>query len=141
MHRGETWRYVAGPLMFATVWAVAGDEAVGDWSTYRGDSHRSGVTAESLKLPLVESWRMDARHPPQPAWPELPARLDVYRDLQLGPARRLRRRRAGGAGGGAPGAPGGGGAPGSPPGSISAGGARGGPPPSSPPGGPAIEDD
>ena len=85
MHRGETWRYVAGPLMFATVWAVAGDEAVGDWPTYRGDSHRSGVTAESLKLPLVESWRMDARHPPQPAWPELPARLDVYRDVKLGP--------------------------------------------------------
>ena len=61
------------------------EPAVGDWPTYRGDSRRSGVSAEALELPLAESWVHKAAHPPQPAWPEMPARLDVYRGVKLGP--------------------------------------------------------
>jgi len=50
----------------------------GDWPTYRGDDRRSGVAAEPLKLPLHEAWVHKAAHPPRPAWPELPATVDVW---------------------------------------------------------------
>ncbi len=50
----------------------------GDWPTYRGDYRRSGVAAEPLKLPLHEAWVHKAAHPPRPAWPELPATVDVW---------------------------------------------------------------
>jgi len=59
--------------------------ASAEWSTYRSDSHRSGVSAENLKLPLVETWGHKAAHPPRPAWPDMSARLDVYRKIPLGP--------------------------------------------------------
>ena len=36
-------------------------------------------------MPLVERWVHEAALPPRPAWPELPARRDVYRDVRLGP--------------------------------------------------------
>jgi outer membrane protein assembly factor BamB len=54
----------------------------GDWPTYRGDCTRSGVSAEPLKLPLQEAWVHKAAHPPQPAWPELPAVVDVWHRIQ-----------------------------------------------------------
>jgi hypothetical protein len=54
----------------------------GDWPTYRGDYRRSGVAAEPLKLPLHEAWVHKAAHPPRPAWPELPAAVDVWHRIQ-----------------------------------------------------------
>ena len=48
-----------------------------DWPTFMRDSHRSGVTAERLQLPLSQSWVFKAKHPPQPAWPE-PAKQDYW---------------------------------------------------------------
>jgi len=59
--------------------------ALGDWPTYRGDGRRSGVSSERVELPLVESWRHRAAHCPQPAWPDMSAKLDVYRQVKLGP--------------------------------------------------------
>ncbi len=59
--------------------------AQADWPTYRGDNQRSGMTAERIELPLVEHWTHRAELPPQPAWPEGPARVDVYRKVPLGP--------------------------------------------------------
>jgi hypothetical protein len=56
-----------------------------DWPTYRGDNRRSGVTAESPQMPLARSWVHKAAHPPRPAWPEAPAKRDVYRKVGLGP--------------------------------------------------------
>ena len=41
-----------------------------DWPTYMHDNARSGVTAESLPLPLREQWICRAPAPPQPAWPD-----------------------------------------------------------------------
>ena len=48
-----------------------------DWPTFMHDKHRSGVTAERLKLPLNESWVFKVAHEPQPAWPE-PAKQDFW---------------------------------------------------------------
>lgn len=59
--------------------------AHGDWPTHRGDSRRSGVSVESIETPLVERWRHKATHVPQPAWPEMSAKQDVFRQVKLGP--------------------------------------------------------
>ncbi len=56
-----------------------------DWPTYRGDPQRSGITPEGLTPPLAEHWVHRATHAPEPAWPEMPARVDVYRKVKLGP--------------------------------------------------------
>ncbi len=66
---------VAGPRL---TWAA--------WPAYRHDARRSGVSAETLKLPLTQAWAHRAAHAPSPAWPELPAKQDVYRRVpNLGP--------------------------------------------------------
>jgi len=46
------------------------------WPTYRHDNRRSGVSSESLKLPLTQSWTKNAG-PPQQAWTG-PAKWDAY---------------------------------------------------------------
>ena len=48
-----------------------------DWPTYRADAARSGVTRESLKLPLAEAWVHQPLHAPRPAW-RGPAKRDPY---------------------------------------------------------------
>jgi hypothetical protein len=40
-----------------------------DWPTYMHDSARSGVSGESLKLPLVPLWTYVPPADPAPAWP------------------------------------------------------------------------
>ena len=56
------------------------------WPTYRGDAHRSGVSTEPLELPLKEAWLHRPPRVPSPAWPELPAKRDVFRRVApLGP--------------------------------------------------------
>jgi glucose dehydrogenase len=53
---------------------------------YRGDSRRGGVATEDLKFPLSEVWQHRPAHAPSPAWPELPAKQDVFRRVSsLGP--------------------------------------------------------
>ncbi|MBM4030750.1 MAG: hypothetical protein FJ291_03090 [Planctomycetes bacterium] len=52
-----------------------------DWPTYRGDHARNGSTAESLPLPLEEAWVRQPSVPPSPAWPESPAKQDVWHRL------------------------------------------------------------
>lgn len=47
-----------------------------DWPTYSLDQRRSNVTAESLSLPLKESWHLQLA-PPVTAW-EGPAKWDAY---------------------------------------------------------------
>ena len=39
-----------------------------EWATYRGDNARSGVSQETLSVPLTEAWTYQSRHRPQPAW-------------------------------------------------------------------------
>ena len=41
-----------------------------DWTTYRGNIQRSGVTPESLAPELYLQWVFEPDHAPRPAWPE-----------------------------------------------------------------------
>jgi len=41
-----------------------------DWPTYMHDNARSGVTGESLRLPLSEHWVCCSPAPPKYAWPD-----------------------------------------------------------------------
>lgn len=65
-------------MAFITLSAVA---AAADWPTAGGDIRRSNVSTEVLDLPLTEVWRHTPVHPPKPAWPESPAKRDVYRKV------------------------------------------------------------
>ncbi len=78
MKRERTLPCTLFSLAFLILWIGGSQPACGDWPTYRGDSRRSGISAEGLKLPLAETWVHKAVHRPQPAWPELPAKCDVW---------------------------------------------------------------
>ena len=75
----KNWRIFIVPacLLFAS--ALCSITAANDWPTYRADNERSGISSESLKLPLKLNWVYQARHAPQPAWPR-PAKHDLYRN-------------------------------------------------------------
>ena len=47
------------------------------WTTYRGDTSRSGIFAQEISVPLREAWQFKSKYPPQPAWPG-PARRDGW---------------------------------------------------------------
>ena len=67
------------------LWMMVLQPAAADWPTYRADSHRSGISEEGLKLPLRAAWAHEAALAPCPAWPEMPATVDVYRRVRLSP--------------------------------------------------------
>ena len=70
----------------AAAWMVCAATAWAAWRAYRHDARGSGVSAEEIKLPLAQAWVHRAAHAPAPAWPELPARQDVFRRVPtLGP--------------------------------------------------------
>ncbi|MBI4325874.1 MAG: hypothetical protein HY674_11495 [Chloroflexi bacterium] len=48
-----------------------------DWPTYQHDYQRSGITAESVDLPLTQTWVYQSPHRPSPAWSD-PAKRDYY---------------------------------------------------------------
>lgn len=75
-------------LASATVfWILLVAPLLADWPTYRHDARRSGVTAEELDFPLTESWVHRPIQAPAPAWPELPAKQDVWHRVHgLAPA-------------------------------------------------------
>ena len=55
-----------------------------DWSTYRHNNRRSGITNEVPTMPLKQSWLRTSPHPPMMAWSG-PAKWDAYsgnKDLQ-----------------------------------------------------------
>jgi len=73
---------LATALSIGAYLGIAGGAAFAeDWPTYQHDGRRSGVTSESLTLPLAEHWRRASPHPPCPAWPE-PARIDYWHNLK-----------------------------------------------------------
>ncbi len=51
-----------------------------DWPTYRHDNRRSGVTSESLNVPLSLDWQVQSPLPPRPAWTG-PAKWDAYANM------------------------------------------------------------
>ena len=67
-------------LILAAAVCVAVCGAAEDWPTYLHDNARSGITGESLELPLNETWEYKSRQAPQPAWPSS-AKDDWWHDL------------------------------------------------------------
>lgn len=55
--------------------------SAGDWPTYNHDASRSGVTGETLTVPLSAAWIHRPANPPQPAWPR-PAKADFWHHLR-----------------------------------------------------------
>ncbi len=53
-----------------------------DWPTYRHDIRRSGITSESLRMPLAPVWVYHPQHKPAPAW-EPPRSVPVEGILEL----------------------------------------------------------
>ena len=49
---------------------LQGEGRGGDWPQHKGDSARSGVTSEVLRLPLKGLWSLQPRQAPRPAWEE-----------------------------------------------------------------------
>ncbi|MFQ5806749.1 MAG: PQQ-binding-like beta-propeller repeat protein [Phycisphaerae bacterium] len=76
--RKACWGLTA--LVIWVHWAGSSQAEAADWPTYRGDCHRSGVSAETLRLPLREMWVHRGAHAPRPAWPP-PARQDFWHRL------------------------------------------------------------
>ena len=72
------WFIVPALVLFARP-AAAVDSA--DWPTYLHDSARTGATPRSLPSPLRETWVLQPRHAPRPAWPA-PAREDSWRGIR-----------------------------------------------------------
>ena len=55
-------------LLFFMVSTSCSTHSTGDWSTYRHDNTRSGITAESLPVPMALRWTFEPTHPPEQAW-------------------------------------------------------------------------
>ncbi len=60
--------------------ALPGGLRAADWPTYRHDNRRSGITPESVPLPLEPAWTYQSPTPPQAAWSG-PAKWDSYASL------------------------------------------------------------
>ena len=52
-----------------------------DWPAYRHDNRRSGVTSESLGVPLQKAWEYASTEAPQTAWAG-PAKWDSYANMR-----------------------------------------------------------
>ncbi|MCG3198124.1 MAG: Outer membrane protein assembly factor BamB [bacterium] len=73
-------RIVLAGIVWLCAWSATRAVAE-DWPTHRHDFARSGITAETLRLPLQASWVHVAKLPPQPAWPG-PARSDGWHKVE-----------------------------------------------------------
>ena len=60
---------------------IALSVSAADWSTYRADAARSGVTQEKINLPLQSVWTHQPVHAPRPAW-RGPAKSDEYNKVK-----------------------------------------------------------
>lgn len=67
--------------LFFVICFVCVSTAAADWPTYRHDGNRSGVTAEALAFPLIESWRYQARQSPERAWDD-PNPRDFWHNIE-----------------------------------------------------------
>lgn len=76
------WIFRVGFMVAALCFGATAARA--DWPMYRHDLHRSGITDETLALPLSLAWRHDAAQPPKPAWPE-PIRIVNRMDFDYAP--------------------------------------------------------
>ena len=68
-------------LFIALISAAVVRTTAADWPTYRFDNQRSGVTPESIEVPLAPAWTRSSVTPPQMAWSG-PAKWDSYASLR-----------------------------------------------------------
>ncbi|MBM3890036.1 MAG: methyltransferase domain-containing protein, partial [Verrucomicrobia bacterium] len=80
-------RHLSASALACLFLCIIGSSLAGAaWPTYRHDARRSGVVSQTVELPMTQAWMHGPTHPPSPAWPELPAKKDVYRRVPvLGP--------------------------------------------------------
>ncbi len=64
--------------LLAVVLFLAATASAEDWPTRLHDMHRSGITSETLTLPLTPQWVYDTARRPAPAWTQSPAVHDYY---------------------------------------------------------------
>ena len=67
-------------LLLLTLALAVAPVSAEDWSTYRKDVHRGGVTSENLAFPLTLDWSHTTARAPEPAWTESPAKHDYLHD-------------------------------------------------------------
>ena len=70
------------PLACLVALSFGGVVRAGDWPAYLHDNARSGVTSESLQLPLTERWHYTPSGAPEPAWDD-PKPVPVEGFLEL----------------------------------------------------------
>jgi len=70
-----------GLTLIALISASLVRAAAADWPTYRFDNRRSGVTPESIQVPLAPAWTHISVTPPQTAWTG-PAKWDSYANIR-----------------------------------------------------------
>jgi hypothetical protein len=77
-------KHVEWPAVAAMVLCLSAVACGADWPQYRGDSGRTGYTAEKLPDELHRQRTYRASHPPQPAWPDVYWQRQTY-DLAYQP--------------------------------------------------------
>ncbi|MHC4716872.1 MAG: outer membrane protein assembly factor BamB family protein, partial [Planctomycetota bacterium] len=63
-----THRLIHALAIMGAVALASGDAPAADWPTFRGDSRRSGISAEKLQAPLSAAWVFTPLDPPSHAW-------------------------------------------------------------------------
>ena len=69
------------PLLAALISFPMARASAADWPTYRYDNRRSGITPESIQVPLIPAWTYTSAAPPQMAWSG-PAKWDSYANIR-----------------------------------------------------------
>ncbi len=82
MHSTISLKNLSRCVLALIFWITGVTQVWPAWPTYRHDARRSGASEEEIKFPLVEAW-MHRSAAPSPAWPELPARQDVFRRVPI----------------------------------------------------------
>ena len=69
------------PALAALTSFLACRASAADWPTYRYDNRRSGITPESIQVPLALAWTYTSATPPRMAWTG-PAKWDSYANIR-----------------------------------------------------------
>lgn len=69
------------PLLLVLVLGWNARAPAEDWPTYRHDNRRSGITSESIRVPLTPVWTYLSPAPLQTAWSG-PAKWDAYANIR-----------------------------------------------------------
>jgi len=75
----KTPGYLLVIILSVTVFSIA--SKADNWSCFRGDNQRSGISQEHLQFPMSPSWVYKPILKPAPAWPEMPAKQDYWHNI------------------------------------------------------------